>query len=104
MGFLDRLLGRKEEEPQGQPAASTTYRRPSEGGQQPPDADEQALQRYRYMLKTAPPEKIEQAHQEAFAKLTPEQRAEALRELAGVTPEGERAALAGGSDDPKLAF
>ena len=53
------------------------------------------------MLKTAPPEKIEQAHEEAFAKLTPEQRAQALRELAGVTPEDERATSGGGRDDPK---
>ena len=37
-------------------------------------ADEQAIARYRYMLKTAPPETIEQAHAEAFAQLTPEQR------------------------------
>jgi hypothetical protein len=53
------------------------------------------------MLKTAPPETIEQAHEEAFAKLTPVQRAQALRELAAETPEGERTALAGGRDDPK---
>jgi hypothetical protein len=99
MGFLDRLFGRKEE-PQTQPAAPT-YHGPGDVEEQPPDANEQALQRYRYMLKTAPPETIEQAHQEAFAKLTPDQRAQALRELAEVTPEGERAALAGGRDDPK---
>ena len=36
--------------------------------------DEQAIERYRYMLNTAPPETIEQAHAEAFARLTPEQR------------------------------
>jgi hypothetical protein len=53
------------------------------------------------MLKTAPPEMIEQAHEEAFAKLTPTQRAQVLRELAAATPEGERAALAEGRDDPK---
>jgi hypothetical protein len=97
MGLLDWLLGRKEE-PRAQPTATTT---PGDGEQQPPDADEQALQRYRYMLRTAPPETIEQAHEEAFAKLTPTQRAQALRELAAETPEGERAALGGGRDDPK---
>src|SRR5215204_1517156 len=99
MGFLDRLFGRKEE-PQGQ-AAAPTY--PSHGDReyQPPNADEQALQRYRYMLRTAPPETIEQAHEEAFAKLTTAQRAQVLRELAAVTPERERAALAGSRDDPK---
>ena len=39
-----------------------------------PPTDEQAIARYKYMLKTAPPETIEQAHQEAFAQLTPQQR------------------------------
>ncbi|MEJ7871577.1 MAG: hypothetical protein WKF67_04910 [Rubrobacteraceae bacterium] len=97
MGFLDRLFGRKEET-RVQPAAPTSS---LDGRQQPSDTDEQALQRYRYMLKTAPPETIEQAHEEAFAKLTPAQRAQALRELAAETPEEERAALAGGRDDPK---
>ena len=100
MGFLDRLFGRKEEKARQQPAAPT-YHEPSEREHQPPDADEQALERYRYMLRTAPPETIEQAHEEAFAKLTPSQRAQALRELAAETPEGERAALAKGRDDPK---
>src|SRR4029453_19468509 len=42
-------------------------------------ADEQAIARYRYMLKTAPPETIEQAHAEAFAQLTPEQRRQGLQ-------------------------
>ncbi len=98
MGLFDWLFGRKEG-PRAQPAAPT-YRGSDDEGQ-PPNADEQALQRYRYMLKTAPPETIEQAHEEAFAKLTPAQRAQALRELAAATPEGERAALAGGRDDPK---
>ena len=101
MGFLDRLFGRKEkEEARSQPAAPT-HHGPGEREHQPPDADEQALERYRYMLRTAPPETIEQAHEEAFAKLTPSQRAQALRELAAETPEDERAALAEGRDDPK---
>jgi hypothetical protein len=99
VGLFDWLFGRKEES-RAQPAAPTS-RGSDEGGQPPPNADEQALQRYRYMLKTAPPETIEQAHEEAFAKLTPTQRAQALRELAAATPEEERAALAGGRDDPK---
>ena len=51
--------------------------------------DEQALARYRYMLATAPPEDIERAHEEAFARLTPEQRREALQALAQHVPEGE---------------
>jgi len=51
--------------------------------------DEQALARYRYMLATAPPEDIERAHEEAFARLTPEQRQQALQALAQHVPEGE---------------
>ena len=58
---------------------------------QAPDelTDEQALQRYRYLLATAPPEDIERAHEEAFARLTPEQRQQALQALAQHVPEGE---------------
>ncbi len=97
MGLLDWLFGRREER-RAQPAASTYD---PGGGQQLSDVDERALQRYRYMLSTAPPEAIEQAHEEAFARLTPAQRAQVLRELAAVTPERERAALAGDRDDPK---
>ncbi|MDQ3128037.1 MAG: hypothetical protein M3Q66_06210 [Chloroflexota bacterium] len=53
------------------------------------DADAQALERYRYMLASAPPEDIERAHEEAFARLTPEQRREALQALAQHVPPGE---------------
>ena len=53
------------------------------------NADEQALARYRYMLQSAPPEDIERAHEEAFAKLTPEQRRQALQALAQVVPPSE---------------
>jgi hypothetical protein len=41
------------------------------------------------MLATAPPGDIERAHEEAFARLTPEQRREALRALGQHVPEGE---------------
>jgi hypothetical protein len=51
--------------------------------------DDQALQRYRYMLSTAPPEDIERAHEEAFARLTPDQRRQALQALAQYVPETE---------------
>jgi hypothetical protein len=54
------------------------------------EADEQAVARYRYLLRTAPPEAIEQAHAEAFAQLTPEQRRRILEELAADMPDAER--------------
>lgn len=79
MGFFDRLFGAPE-----QPAPR----------QAPPAGrlsdDELALERYRYLLRTAPPESIEQVHAEAFAKLTPEQRAAVYRSLADQAPAGER--------------
>lgn len=80
MGFLDRLFGT---EPRQAP------RRPA-----PPTTDEQAIERYRYMLETAPPETIEEAHAEAFAKLTPEQRRQVLSAIANSAPASERDAIA----------
>jgi len=59
--------------------------------------DRQAIERYRYMLRTAPPDDVERAHEEAFAQLTPEQRGVVLNELAKQVPESEAA----GSDDPR---
>ena len=57
--------------------------------------DAHALERYRYMLATAPPEDIERAHAEAFATLTPGQRQQALAALAQYVPASEL-----GRDDP----
>lgn len=61
------------------------------------DPDEAAIERYRYMLRTAPPETLEQAHAEAFAKLTPDQRRKVLGDLGSAVPASERAT----SDDPQ---
>ena len=66
----------------------------------PVDADEQAIARYRYMLKTAPPETIEQAHAEAFAALTPEQRRKVLQRLSEEMPDAERRAIVAAGDSP----
>jgi GNAT superfamily N-acetyltransferase len=77
MGFLDRLFGSDE------PATAAPRR----------DArtdDERALERYRYLLRTAPHETIEQVHAEAFAKLTDEQRAVIYEELSKGAGTGER--------------
>jgi hypothetical protein len=61
------------------------------------DSDELAIERYRYLLRTAPPEEIERAHAEAFAALTPEQRRKVIEGLASTTPESE---LSAAGDDP----
>ena len=58
--------------------------------------DQRAIERYRYLLQTAPPEDIERAHEEAFARLTPNQRATVLRELSQKLPASEL-----GGDDPR---
>src|SRR5688500_3234244 len=71
MGFFGKLLGIEDDTQRQRSPRDAIARGPVAGA---PDADAQALERYRYMLKTAPPETLEQAHAEAFAKLTPEQR------------------------------
>jgi len=64
--------------------------------------DQRALERYRYMIQTAPPETIEQAHQQAFERLTPEQRRQVLAAIAEATPSAERTALSSTSaEDPR---
>ena len=63
--------------------------------------DEQAVARYRYLLRTAPPETIEEAHAEAFAKLTPEQRRMVLQELDSTLTPAARAAGAPYDADPR---
>ena len=92
MSILDTLFGRSEPPGGGQrPVAGTAA----------PSPDEQALARYRYMLQTAPPQTLEQAHAEAFAKLTPGQRTQLLQQLSAQLPEAERSATAGTlQDDP----
>lgn len=85
MGFLDRIFGTN-------PNSSRT----------PPTSDARALERYRYMVQTAPPETIEQAHEEAFAKLSPEQRRLVLAELTSAAPANEREAVQAVSpEDPR---
>jgi hypothetical protein len=91
VGLLDRLLGR-EDRP-ARPAWNTPRSQPAP---QKTD-DEIAIERYRYMLRTAPPEQVEEAHAEAFAKLTPEQRRQVLADLSEAVPASERAQ----SDDPR---
>ncbi|MBA3416009.1 MAG: hypothetical protein H0U10_12370 [Chloroflexia bacterium] len=90
MSFLQRLFGGSDE-PQRQPQP----RRTSNAAM---SDDERALARYRYMLQSAPPETLEQAHAEAFAGLTPEQRQMVLQGLAEDVPASERSAY---SDDPR---
>jgi hypothetical protein len=92
MGFLDRLLGRESRDPYDDRHEGEPPRRGSAAS----DEDERALERYRYLVRTAPPERLEQAHEEAFAKLTPEQRRLALEQLSREAPDESP-----GGDDPR---
>jgi hypothetical protein len=92
MGIIDKLFG-GDSEPEPQP---------TQGSQrEPARTDEQAIARYRYLLKTAPPEAIEQAHAEAFAQLSPEQRRRVLEQLRSDVPEFEQNAATSNGDDPR---
>ncbi|WP_413602486.1 hypothetical protein [Curtobacterium sp. Curtsp57] len=51
--------------------------------------DQQAVERYRYLLRTAPPERIEEVHAEAFERLTPEQRQMVYDEFTRTAPAGD---------------
>jgi hypothetical protein len=100
MSFLDRLLGRRPE-PRNDSQRRGAPRPPSgfAGDTMPagPLTDDQAIDRYRYLLRTAPPEAIEQAHAEAFAQLSSEQRRQVLKGLSRDLPPHERA----DRDDPQ---
>jgi hypothetical protein len=85
MGFFDRLFGREEAAESTQPQ----YRRSGASSPQRTD-DEIAVERYRYLLRTAPPETIEEVHREAFAKLTPEQRTVLFDQLTANAPAGDK--------------
>lgn len=79
MGFFDRLFGTGSEQPQDTPA-------PRHAGR---TDDAIAVERYHYLLRTAPPETIESVHREAFSKLTPEQRELLFTELSKNAPAGD---------------
>ncbi|HEV7956836.1 MAG: hypothetical protein JWL94_1302 [Microbacteriaceae bacterium] len=87
MGFLDRILGREEQEPQRDPLLPRPHRSQR-------SEDEIAVERYQYLLRTAPPETIEQVHAEAFGKLTEEQRELLFRQLGENANASERPANA----------
>lgn len=59
--------------------------------------DEIAVDRYRYLLRTAPPDAVEEVHAEAFATLTPQQRRLVFEELSRNAAAADRPA----SDDPR---
>jgi hypothetical protein len=84
MGLLSRLLGSDDERAPSRRFVPRPEARSPVGA-----TDARAIERYRYMIKTAPPETIQQAHAEAFERLTPEQRRQLLHVLARVSPASE---------------
>lgn len=108
MGFLDRLFGQRNSDRQVPPVPQNPYGYASApasltppvgatGVQPPRSQDELAIERYRYLLRAAPPETIEQVHAEAFGKLSPAQRQQVLAELTASLPPYERPQ----SNDPR---
>jgi hypothetical protein len=108
MGLLSRLFGRDrgQRSPYGpgytDPYADQGYgyarQDPGPQAQQPARSeDERAIERYRYLLRTAPPDQVEAAHAEAFGKLTPDQRRQVLEQLSAGVPANERPR----NDDPR---
>jgi len=88
MGFFDRLFG-TESRPAGTAPAHPVPTPAARVSGVPRIPDEIALERYRYLLRTAPPEALERVHAEAFAKLTDAQRATIFAELSAQAPAGE---------------
>lgn len=117
MGFLDKLLGREPrmQSQGGAPGAGGGSWSPQGGGapgqpqhfqtagSQASGEDARAIARYRYLLRTAPPETLEQVHAEAFAQLTPEQRQQVLASLTQEAPQGEAPASAEPQDLARAA-
>lgn len=90
MGLLDRLKSYLNDD-----APVATARAPRTASAR--SDDEIAVDRYRYLLRTAPPDAVEEVHAEAFAKLTPQQRRLVFEELSQNAAAADRPA----SDDPR---
>ena len=95
MGLLDRLKGYLSDDTVGPRGGSPVTGTPVRGAR---TDDELAVDRYRYLLRTAPPEAVEEVHAEAFAALTPQQRRMVFEELSRNAAASDRPA----SDDPRI--
>lgn len=86
MSFFDRLFGTDDQSTTNRAASGSRAHSPARSD------DEIAVERYRYLLRTAPPETIEQVHRDAFSKLTPQQRDIMFEQLTANSPRGEQPA------------
>lgn len=90
-------------DPYAPPAPHAGYAPPSTGTRGGTDADRAAIARYDYLLQTADPHRVEQIHREAFARLTPEQRAQVQQRMTAELAPGERPASASPDDLARAA-
>jgi hypothetical protein len=104
MGLLDRLKSYLNDDDRattgyaGQRRGGYSDFRAAPGaGRAPRSEDELAVDRYRYLLRTAQPDAVEEVHAEAFAKLTPQQRRMVFEELSQNAAAADRPV----SDDPR---
>lgn len=100
MRLLDRLKGYLSEDATESRAGYSGYgaTRTSVPARIARTDDEIAVDRYRYLLRTAPPDAVEEVHAEAFATLTPQQRRLVFEELSHRAAVADRPA----SDDPRV--
>ncbi|MFS0852665.1 cation-transporting ATPase [Microbacterium sp. 179-I 3D4 NHS] len=100
----DRRPARQDPAP---PTAASAARPTTPGGYAPPPApasarpssrastaDRAAIARYDYLLQTADPHRVEEIHREAFARLTPDQRAQVQQRMSAEFPAHDRPASA----------
>lgn len=67
------------------------------------DADRAAIARYDYLMQTADPHRVEQIHREAFARLTPAQRAQVQERMNAELGPTERPASSSPEDLARAA-
>ncbi|UYO98014.1 cation-transporting ATPase [Microbacterium sp. M28] len=88
-------------------AGGRPYTPPPAHGQTPStlgsDADRAAIARYDYLMQTAEPHRVEQIHRDAFARLSPEQRAHVAQRMQAEFGPGERPASASADDLARAA-
>jgi hypothetical protein len=104
MGLLDRLKSYLTVDDRTSTGSVGTrrggysdFRAAPGAGRAPRSEDELAVDRYRYLLRTAQPDAVEEVHAEAFAKLTPQQRRMVFEELSQNAAAADRPV----SDDPR---
>ncbi|TDE92585.1 hypothetical protein EXU48_13650 [Occultella glacieicola] len=118
MGIIERLFGRADADPDQSPerspmaAGGRQWTVPQFRSSENPESrltdpqfqrpgtpqhsaigsaeERRAIERYEYLLRTAPPDQIEQAHAEAFAQLTQAQRLEVRDRLFGAAAPADR--------------